>query len=1848
MVPSKPATSSSRRSSILKPPKPRQPLQNVNFTESFNESSPVSTTKLKRRVSFAEKKHVKEFCNSLEQGTVWDSTYEEHDCNEGSYKENVKIRTGHRNDLVSDNPKTVDTCATKKSNICFVRDEIVKANLIATDHEAVCRTASDETESINKQLTEKEVLIGSSGNIFRSTAREIKESVLAFDLPVNSESYVHRRSVAFHDPDVNISSKVVNGQDSNGNNFKSNKLNATCTMSTQMDFTEAISHNTYSSINYTGKRIVPETLHNTSIQLLKNKSPISVELDAHAESPGNFNNLTTDMTMAVSSIPYNLQEKETYTERTRHFSNDSMETTAAVPTRWYNVLEKETYSEHTKNFKDFSMEMTAAVSTRAYNLLEKETYTERTKNFNNVSMDMTAAVHTRPYNLQEKETYTERTKNFKDLSMEMTTAVPTRPYNLQEKETYTERTKNFNDASMEMTAAEPTRPYSLLDKETYTERTKNFNNASMEMTAAVPTRPYNVLEKETYSEHPKNFNNASMEMTAAVSTRPYNLQEKETYTERTKNFNDASMEMTAAVSTKPYSLLEKETYTERTKNFNNVSMEMTAAVPTSPYNVLEKETYSEHMKNFNNASMDMTAAVHTRPYNLQEKETYTERTKNFKDFSMEMTAAVPTRPYSLLDKETYTERTKNFNDTSMEMTAAEPTRPYSLLDKETYTERTKNFNNASMEMTAAVPTRRYNVLEKETYSEHTKNFNNASMEMTAAVSTRPYNLQEQETYTERTKNFNDASMEMTAAVYTKPYSLLEKETYTERTKNFNNVSMEMTAAVPTSPYNVLEKETYSEHTKNFHNASMEMTTAVSTRPHNLQEKETYTERTKNFKDFSMEMTAPEPTRPYSLLDKETYTERSKYFNNASMEMTAAVLTRPYNVLEKETYSEHTENFNNASMEMTTTVSTRPYNLQEKETYTERTKNFKDFSMEMTAAVPTRPYSLLDKETYTERTKNFNNVSMEMTAAVPTRRYNVLEKETYSEHTKNFNNASMEMTAAVPTRSYNLQEKETYTERTNNFKDFSMDMTAAVPTKSHDLQEKTLSYDKMTSICHNVSMDVTEAVPINVYADRVQRDKIHDDILLSKTTIEQNENDITCMNDMMEITKSAKRNIFENATCLVDSHRTGGFDKTVMYNDKGMEFTAAISIIPKMQSGNLDVESDRTRIFHNDSVTTTAVVSCINNTDKTRIFQDNSMAITAVVPPLNKMDVSERKVENHESNVTVQDKSVLLPNNTMEMIKAIPLFENIPQLEDAITNMSGVTRMRLPENIENRSSSDSLNRFTIPDDVLRDITAVVVAPLLDSSESSEEKNCTMSNVEISEAKIVDEPSSSEVPSLVNIEANTALNDSPVQDISASALNLDNTGAVCATPNSASNDILHTVTPNPNQRECLPRKDTIPHPRRTYTIKSLDTDHSFTNNINKYSQSTKTNNDVQNTSSCQAQAFIGVEELQLITPPSFHCLNDFIEDVSVNKNCSREDHSFIKIVQDLSEKTLEFDQQNVVDESRKEKGLEAHRLRLSFNDSAITEVQAFEGSSSTTNINQNILLNNVVSPPRDKEIQNNSNTENQIMEQSVLDRDDSAEEKHFQSDEVTSSNAMKVDLQEIDSQISLVENDVSIELDPFSSLVKKLRACAESNEIIWEIYHENIEKKMFIAGFMSCSLLIVVYLGDDYDISGGQFIKNIKIISRLADDADNLISMVHRIILESIDVIKLIDLYKSVEDITSMLDYVSKEVKLAARFMFEVQRLEDLHVMEIARDSVSFYSHTKEVDTLLRVTVAIKPFAKIDSEDINVHCLLGSVREAEIKKLMQNIKKDHKFLRRFMNDVRDYIYLMEQSAFATNVS
>lgn len=70
--------------------------------------------------------------------------------------------------------------------------------------------------------------------------------------------------------------------------------------------------------------------------------------------------------------------------------------------------------------------------------------------------------------------------------------------------------------------------------------------------------------------------------------------------------------------------------------------------------------------------------------------------------------------------------------------------------------------------------------------------------------------------------------------------------------------------------------------------------------------------------------------------------------------------------------------------------------------------------------------------------------------------------------------------------------------------------------------------------------------------------------------------------------------------------------------------------------------------------------------------------------------------------------------------------------------------------------------------------------------------------------------------------------------------------------------------------------------------------------------------------------------------------------------------------------------------------------------------------------------------------------------------------------------------------------------------------------------------------------------------------------MTDDADELMKIVHGLILDKINVEVLEQLYTAHNDFFPMLDFVTQEVKLAMDFMFDLKRLNDVNLMGISRN------------------------------------------------------------------------------------
>ncbi|XP_076633645.1 uncharacterized protein LOC143347901 [Colletes latitarsis] len=977
----------------------------------------------------------------------------------------------------------------------------------------------------------------------------------------------------------------------------------------------------------------------------------------------------------------------------------------------------------------------------------------------------------------------------------------------------------------------------------------------------------------------------------------------------------------------------------------------------------------------------------------------------------------------------------------------------------------------------------------------------------------------------------------------------------------------------------------------------------------------------------------------------------------------------------------------------------------------------------------------------DRTRIFHNTSMTTTAVVsPLSMANACEKEMLdcesnlnnqefdrpndinlvSDRTRIFHNTSMTTTAVVsPLSMADACEKE------------MLDCESNLNNQKFDKTDDLNLVSDRTKIFHNTSMTTTAVVSPLSMADTCEKEMLDRESNLNNQKFDRPD-DINLVSDRTRIfhNTSMTTTAVVSPLSMANACEKEMLDCESNLNNQEFDRPNDINLVP-----------DRTRIFHNTSMTTTAVVSplsmanacekemldCESNlnnqkfdrpddinlvSDRTRIFHNTSMTTTAVVSPLSMADACEKEMLDCESNLNSQefDRTVLFPNMSMQITEAVPLLQSNNHVEYTAMNSAEIGKLPLSEKTENKSlCNDSLNQITIPDNILKDITASVIPSSVNSNACLNEESGIITSSRNLKDSLINEPTQNEVQNSINIGIGMTLHDSIEKDTGASALKENNTNTVSASLNIVPNDPFCTITSEINQNECIQLEhlqDTISHIEKTCIIKPF-TDHSFTSSNKENINISELNNVVQDNykQSLAKRSFPfcneSLEELKAIEPPSFIYL-DNLSDESVNvsynqgidterierfmvtertdttnfrysdQDCISVQNNQINILGENTNKSeiflneyailndkslsLKLEREDLVQIS------EAQKLQLSHMTNTNIEPQP-DCSLPTITDTEKICISNIKQKTQDVNTQNvckdNSNVEDQSMEYFSLNINDNydgtskadIENSYLCNDKLklcndqNLSNAMNTKPKKrknLGSHDSSVKNDISIELDAFSLLIKELKVCAKSNEIIWDVYHENIEKKMIIIGFMSCSLLIVIYSNNDCNITNAQFIKNIKIISRLADDADVFISIVHRLILKKLDVKKLMDFYKNNEDILPMLEYISTEVKLAMDFMFDLKYLDSLNSMEITHNSISFISHAIKMDVILKITINIKPFEKIESQDISVDCLLGSVSEKNIKQLIMNVKRDHKFFRRCINDVKDYIYIIEESS------
>nr|XP_012217248.1 PREDICTED: putative uncharacterized protein DDB_G0282133 [Linepithema humile] len=925
---------------------------------------------------------------------------------------------------------------------------------------------------------------------------------------------------------------------------------------------------------------------------------------------------------------------------------------------------------------------------------------------------------------------------------------------------------------------------------------------------------------------------------------------------------------------------------------------------------------------------------------------------------------------------------------------------------------------------------------------------------------------------------------------------------------------------------------------------------------------------------------------------------------------------------------------------------------------------KDVSMEFTTAIPTSlAISSIKEHVVKNRNMSLNNsstnccnVSMEITEALPgsmaSTSCNLGIFEQTSTMVPNYKNAKHDITNNIHentifpindvshvSRSTTLSNNivsysnsdgkencvsdigEKYSESCFNnieseldktcIKDVSMEFTTAIPTslaissiKEHVVENRDISLNNLFTNCCNVSMEITEALPGSMAST------------------------------------SCNLGIFEQISTMVPNYKNAKHDIT---NNIHENTIFPINAKSNILSKSIVFDRKQDANYANDSMALTTVIQS-TNTDTcytNDIAFNTSMEMTDIASKMYENDIS------HSYNKSAKCSTV----NNVHDSTINTQFSIAEQKKDAnYTNNSMVlTTMIQPTN--------TVVCHNTTFDTSMEITAAVTSKIYAGdirhccSESIVERN-DLKNVDTDETEFFNDVSI-EMTRPVNICTPSSYNKENLRMVESRSRN-DKT-ALFLNTSMEMTEVVSSRNREVNLVACKLISD-----KNTQAEKDISTEFIVKNTTDFQSNLEDSINDI---SECNfltnSLSYLkdSSAELESIEPPLFVCLD------------SEEENSFHSLHQDkpqtlrIADDALVNNSYNNSDQSTNSKrefvDLETEALTNNQNNQAKDYYESI--TANKTENNQEVDCHVIKKARIEKGKCSRQKYLNKSMEvKQYIDTLDKTEViikeklikekliKHIEKYCKESSNAVQImereeecieKRPEAEQSVGLIKDEFVINQDWFLSLFQKLEIHGNSDYCIWNVYHKNIDRRIITFGFMANSLLIVMYLSNCTEEI--LKIQKISIISRVTDDSGVLIKIVHKLILEKLNAETLMDFCKTQEDILPMLDFVSQDITLVMDFMFDLKRLNSLNLMEISTDEITFISRSKHMDIVLKITIKVKCFNKLTSNDIDVHCLLGTVREKQVRNLITNVKKDCKFLTRYMNDVKNYLDIVEDT-------
>ncbi|KAL6442101.1 hypothetical protein ACFW04_002426 [Cataglyphis niger] len=897
------------------------------------------------------------------------------------------------------------------------------------------------------------------------------------------------------------------------------------------------------------------------------------------------------------------------------------------------------------------------------------------------------------------------------------------------------------------------------------------------------------------------------------------------------------------------------------------------------------------------------------------------------------------------------------------------------------------------------------------------------------------------------------------------------------------------------------------------------------------------------------------------------------------------------------------------------------------------------------------------------------------------------------------NASMEMTTAISTKIYNknishphdeniIKEnnlKENQTDKTEFFNDV-MEITKPINTfpliaydKENLKMDELISKDDSTVFFHDVSMEMTKSLKNQ---EEIIRPIINRSIPEESTYKENNMDNLKNFDEKtrllyksMEITEAVPVSLHHERTLnTVCTAQSTSFSQTrLLY--KSMEITEAVPVslhhdttlntICTAQSTSFSQTMPKARLPVENS---TELISQAD-TAANKTIQNVSMEITDTV--LSTLCLTQ-DVTNERENLNISRNNEIQHSTTNNLIK----------LRKNATNENSIISREFIETTD--MHNELSNNFVIPSASSNlDHSLIAVSKNISSRNETFDKNEQPNSKKICKSFM-----ESDTPQENNVCLSLKPNDIYINDIGYNECFVQNTMDHTGLSKSNFRDDLHEIS------ECNLLKTLGNSFEELQSIKppsfiSLDSDkeeNSFSDALCKNNQISTGDKTIDNVHNSSNQLIINnVPEYKAELKKSITKDNESstvlrknesinIENIQMEDCCTRTIANKIEQEDDCQAIRRIIINDNQVNESNhctmNIKNLHAENV-LSTQNNKHGETNTDHCKSPINKESEIIIKEQYIQ----EKINNDANPQNNVKEKEkylgvqrlkIEQYTDRLKRIEAIENQLNSENNCKANLNDeisvtemkqneecierrltVERCVSVSEDESLTEQDPFLSLLQKLETHSERDDCIWNMYHKNIDRKMIVFGFISNSLLIAMYLSYDLNCSEENLIEKVKIISRVSDDSGVLVRIVHKLILEKLDAELLMYRCRTYEDILPMLEYVSEHVKLAMNFMFDLKHLDNLNLMEITYDHISFVSRSKQMDTILKVTIKVKRFDELTSKDVNVQCLLGTIRETDIKSLIKNIKKDHKFLRKYINDVKDYIDIMEETLIAKKV-